>query len=314
MTEKREEYQVKVMGDMVQVDRPTSVELYGHLSMPMPAEALKMEDSRGFPLTSIKAGFVIERLNQTFGLLGYGWRYFPGPARIEGAKDEVLVDVAFQWRVSEEGSGNCPPVYWGHRIIQGTGEVVEGWYLDKELPAVWSEPIIATGGSSTNRKGSVPMADAHKGALTNSLTKAASRLGVGIEIWKGESDTPSQGNKHQSQKRKPRAKKTPAKTGNGPTTLAGIKKWAEAEWGKLTCEDGKVEGKEVQTLARQMDKVGLKMQSTRLIHVLFGEGELTHKRVLAATNVTTSSNFGEEAVKLLNSAAWVEEKEETKDK
>jgi hypothetical protein len=39
-----------------------------------PAEALSADTSRGFELTSIKAAFVVERLNEVFGPCGTGWR------------------------------------------------------------------------------------------------------------------------------------------------------------------------------------------------------------------------------------------------
>jgi hypothetical protein len=45
------------------------------LKAPFPAEAFSTDDSRGFELTSIKAAFIIERLNEVFGPCGIGWRY-----------------------------------------------------------------------------------------------------------------------------------------------------------------------------------------------------------------------------------------------
>ena len=49
------------------------------LRAPLPAEALTPDTSRGFELTSIKAAYVIERLNDVFGTCGVGWRYVHGP-------------------------------------------------------------------------------------------------------------------------------------------------------------------------------------------------------------------------------------------
>ena len=46
---------------------------------PFPPEALSKDTSRGFELTSIKAAYVIERLNEVFGLCGVGWRYVHTP-------------------------------------------------------------------------------------------------------------------------------------------------------------------------------------------------------------------------------------------
>ena len=38
-----------------------------------------IDTSRGFELTSIKAAYVIERLNEVFGPCGIGWRYVSSP-------------------------------------------------------------------------------------------------------------------------------------------------------------------------------------------------------------------------------------------
>ena len=38
-----------------------------------PAEALSKDTSRGFELTSIKAMYVIERLNDVFGIIHVSW-------------------------------------------------------------------------------------------------------------------------------------------------------------------------------------------------------------------------------------------------
>ena len=43
------------------------------IKAPFPPEVLSSDTSRGFELTSIKAAFVIERLNEVFGRCGVGW-------------------------------------------------------------------------------------------------------------------------------------------------------------------------------------------------------------------------------------------------
>lgn len=50
-------------------------ELYDKLTKSFPAEALTEDTSRGFALTSIKAQYVIERLNEVFG--SDGWEAKP---------------------------------------------------------------------------------------------------------------------------------------------------------------------------------------------------------------------------------------------
>ena len=315
MTEKRENYEVSVevqsiVGD---VDRPRSVEIFGLLSQPMPAEALKIDDSRGFPLTSIKAAFVLERLNETFGLLGYGWRYVHGPHHMEsaGGKEEVLVEVALQWRICDQGDGNaCPPVYWRPQGVNTEGQITaRGWAFIEGQQPIWSEPIFATGGASANRKGSVPYKDACQSATTNGITKAASRLGIGLEIFKGQNDTPPpKSPKTKSQRRKPPAQTKAAAKGNdnGFLTLTGMKQAAQAEVERLTFEDGEAQAQTIQTLAHKMSALGLKMQSARLIHTLLGEGtEYSQKTVMGVYNFLLSAKqLTAENIDTLNAAAW----------
>jgi hypothetical protein len=48
----------------------------------------------------------------------------------------------------------------------------------------WSEPIFACGGHGIG-KGAAPLTDARKSEVTDGLTKAASMIGVGHEVFKG---------------------------------------------------------------------------------------------------------------------------------
>jgi hypothetical protein len=138
-----------------------------------PAEALKPDTSRGFELTSIKAAYVIERLNDVFGPCGIGWRYVHSPFEDVPSEDgrlEVVTEVAFQYRCADEGTG-CGRVIWNN-----------GWQYDSD--GSWSEPIFACGGKSLGR-GGAPYTDARKSAVTDGLTKAASMIGVGHQVFKG---------------------------------------------------------------------------------------------------------------------------------
>ena len=135
-----------------------------------PAEALSADNSRGFELTSIKAAFVVERLNEVFGPCGCGWRYVHSP--FEWIEGEVLTEVALQFKVTE---GGVNPVVWDAQA--------HGWSLIQDGES-WSWPIFSPGGRRPN-KGNTPMTDARKGAITDGLTKAASMIGVGHEVFKG---------------------------------------------------------------------------------------------------------------------------------
>lgn len=146
-----------------------------------PSEAYSTDNSRGFPLTSIKAAYIFERLSDTFGLCGYGWRYSHTPVTTwsSGNQDEIILEVALQYRLSDDlAAGYCPPVVWDNEF--------QHWASLEGAPNVWSEAVFAHGGKKTYGKGSAPTTDAHKSALTDSLTKAASMLGIAHTVFKGQ--------------------------------------------------------------------------------------------------------------------------------
>ncbi len=118
------------------------------LKADFPPEAYSKDTSRGFELTSIKAAYIIERLNDAFGLCGEGWRYKYGEfAQTE--RGEVLVSVGLRYR-KEDGE--------------------------------WSEPIVSEGGKMPVNDN---ITDARKSAVTDGITKAASMLGIGHKAFKG---------------------------------------------------------------------------------------------------------------------------------
>jgi hypothetical protein len=143
------------------------------LKAPFPEEALRADTSRGFELTSIKAAYVIERLNEAFGPCGIGWRYVHSPFEdvpTDNGRLEVVTEVAFQYRLADEEAG-CGRVTWA-----------DDWQYDTGHG--WSEPILACGGKGPGR-GGAPYTDARKSAVTDGLTKAASMIGVGRDVFKG---------------------------------------------------------------------------------------------------------------------------------
>lgn len=118
------------------------------LKADFPKEAYSKDTSRGFELTSIKAAYIIERLNDVFGLCGAGWKYKYGEFT-QSEKGEVLVSVKLGYK-KEDGE--------------------------------WSEPIVSEGGKKPVNDN---ITDARKSAVTDGITKAASMLGVGHEAFKG---------------------------------------------------------------------------------------------------------------------------------
>jgi hypothetical protein len=295
------------------VDRSTSVEVFQRLSEPMPEEALSTDTGRGFPLTSIKAGFILERLNQVFGLLGYGWRYAPGPHCLEtaGGKEEVQVKVAVQWRITESATeeGHCPPVVWSKRIDTESGMMVDSWQPQMALPHVWSEPVIATGGSAAKRKGGIPLTDAYRAAVTNAITKAAARMGVGQEVFKGETDGNGQGGSKSTARQSSRpARRSKATVPHGDAvirSLEALQDMADIELSKLNIEEGQeVTTGLLENLAKAMKADGIDMQPARLIQCLLGEGPLSQIRAMATYNFLTNAGLSETEVKMLNKAAF----------
>ena len=144
------------------------------LRAPFPAEALSADTSRGFELTSIKAAYVVERLNEVFGLCGIGWRYVHSPfeeVTTDKGHVEVVTEVALQYRHQE---GGATPVTWDGST----------WACRTDAAQDWCEPIFACGGHAVGR-GSVPYTDARKSAVTDGMTKAASMIGIGQEVFKG---------------------------------------------------------------------------------------------------------------------------------
>lgn len=86
------------------------------IQAPFPPESLSSDTSRGFELTSIKAAFVIERLNQVFGPCGIGWRYVHSPfeeIRTDNGRTEIVTEVAFQYRfkAANDRTG-CDRIVW----------------------------------------------------------------------------------------------------------------------------------------------------------------------------------------------------------
>lgn len=168
-------------------------DFYSQLSAPMPEASLSADTSRGFELTSIKAAFVWERLNTVFGLCGTGWRYSHSSEVV--VNNEVVVQVALQYRVPENGVG---AVEWYENM----------WVYNDDKS--WSYPVYAFGGKTPMGRATA-QTDARKSALTDGLTKAASMIGVGQEVFKGEKTSSPSSPKQAVRKSPPKQSSAPAK-------------------------------------------------------------------------------------------------------
>ena len=183
------------------------------LRAPFPPEALSADTSRGFELTSIKAAFVIERLNEVFGPCGAGWRYIHSPfEEFANGRVEILTEVAFQYRFhATNDCVGCDQVVWDAQA--------NAWaFRNGGSNHDWSEPIFTCGGNSVG-KGGAPITDARKSAVTDGLTKAASMIGVGHDVFKGLVRVGGGNGRKKAPKRSdPSKKSVPADDGNGKQT------------------------------------------------------------------------------------------------
>jgi hypothetical protein len=112
-----------------------------------PPEAPKPDTSRGFELTSMKAAYVIKRLNDVFGPCGIGWRYvhssFEGAPTDEG-RLEVVTEIFLQYRFDAGNDcAGCERVAWN-----------DGWRF-RASNHERSKPAFACGGKRLRRGGAV---------------------------------------------------------------------------------------------------------------------------------------------------------------
>lgn len=123
------------------------------LFAPLPKEALRQHPTKKF-LTVITPIYVLERLNNVFGI--GSWEYRTEPVN-----------------VAQSSAGKAPMC-----VVKGI--------LD--IPA-YGIHLEQYGGNDNP-----DMGDAYKGAATDALTKIASYLGIGFEVYKGKRDiaSPSQ--------------------------------------------------------------------------------------------------------------------------
>lgn len=123
------------------------VKLIEALKKPLPKEAVKQHPTKAY-LSTIKAIYVVERLNEVFGLGG--------------------------WYITNEViESECSSK---HVVVKST-------FTAKEYGIV--VPDIFGGNDNPDR------GDAYKGACTDALTKIASYLYIGMDVYKGLADHPT---------------------------------------------------------------------------------------------------------------------------
>lgn len=133
----------------VKVNNKDFENIYKELSKPFPKEAHSQDISRSknFPLTSIKAQWVVERLNTVLGFSGWSMS-----GDFENLGDGV--------------------------IYRGTLEVLN----IHKVEAIGYADLKTQKGNKKN------IGDVYKSARTDALSKAASWIGVGNDVFKGNVD------------------------------------------------------------------------------------------------------------------------------
>lgn len=112
-----------------------------------PKEAYSEDNSRGFKLTTINAYYIIERLNTALGICGEGW-WFNVKEWIKNEKEVICIGDLLYF----DGDKPCSvkDVVGSHKVVH------ENW------------------------------GDCYKSARTNAISKGASELEVGLNVYKGE--------------------------------------------------------------------------------------------------------------------------------
>lgn len=128
----------------------TLVEVSNELEKDFPTEALSSDISRGFALTSVKAQYIKERLNQVFTPMGWS------------------LDGAFEY--------DDAPAAQGGVVFHGFLELDLNFI---GIPAIKKFKAIGYSEKKKNR------GDTLKSAMTDALSKAASNLGVANSVFKG---------------------------------------------------------------------------------------------------------------------------------
>lgn len=127
-------------------------EIYNKLSASFPMEAYQVDSSRGFDLSSIKAQYIVERLNEVLGISGWD---------LQGNFEKIKDDIIFH------------------------GKLIIRFKNDKDEVIILEHCGIGYCGSKKN------LGDQYKSAKTDCLSKTASLFGIGNECFKGLIDPKS---------------------------------------------------------------------------------------------------------------------------
>ena len=124
---------------------------YKALKSRFPQRAITRRPGAG-DLSAIDAYYRTERLNEVFGLCGLGWRYSFLDIKVHDDSVVVCVQFFFVVILDDGAQRECGPI-----LSWGSGQFRKGW----------------------------PIGDAYKSATTDAVTKAASMIGVGHDVFMG---------------------------------------------------------------------------------------------------------------------------------
>jgi hypothetical protein len=131
-------------------------DVYEKLKAPFPKEAHTADKTRGFELTSVKAQYVVERLNDVLG--PENWTFEP---YVTGA---------------QFGDG-------GGGFVEGKAGVLFHGVLTVRFDKLMASRNVV--GYALRESHKVP-GDVYKSAMTDALSKAASHFGVANDVYKGQ--------------------------------------------------------------------------------------------------------------------------------
>jgi hypothetical protein len=131
------------------------------LSKPLDKGAIKQHPTKSF-LSTIKSIYVVERLNDVFGVMGWDFEH-----EVVGIYDNTTFD-----RDGNEAKKRPYVVVAGRIYVRE---------FDLYTP-------IQYGGHEIDDKGTDP-ADGFKSAVTDAMSKCASLLEIGIQVFKGQPDS-----------------------------------------------------------------------------------------------------------------------------
>lgn len=122
-------------------------DIYEKLKAPFPREAYEEDKSRGFKMTSVKAQYIVERLNDVLGL---------GAWKLEGEFEKC----------------NSGALFHGKLTIKIDDHLIE-------VENTGFSPV------NTNKKNN-NVGDVYKGARTDCLSKCCSWIGIANDVYKGK--------------------------------------------------------------------------------------------------------------------------------